>query len=73
MKEMRTKRKLARPQREEVISSLYEKIEDKEIWIPYLEVEQYAFSKTTKIVNAFHKQFSDLSVKFEEENTKKKR
>ncbi|MCT1903517.1 hypothetical protein [Oceanobacillus sojae] len=73
MKLRRTIRKLPPNQREEVISSLYGKIVDKEIWIPYHEVEKYTFSKISKIIKTFKKQFPELSAEFEAEHAKKKK
>lgn len=70
MKEKRTTRKLRPNQRDIVLSSLYEQIQSKDIWIPYDEVEKYAVSKTTKIVNSFKKQFPELSEEIESEHTK---
>lgn len=60
MKERRTTRKLPPNQRDIVISSLYELIQNREIWIPYGEVKKYVFSKTTKIIKSFKKQFPEL-------------
>ena len=71
MKERRTIRKLSPDHRDEVISSLYEQIQNREIWIPYDEVKRYAFSKTIKIVKSFKKQFPELSVEIEAEHAKK--
>ncbi|UOQ95098.1 hypothetical protein MUO14_09285 [Halobacillus shinanisalinarum] len=71
MKERRTTRKLPPEHRDAVISSLYEQIQNREIWIPYGEVEKYAFSKTTKIVKSFKKQFPMLSVEIEAEHVNK--
>ncbi|MBT2700959.1 hypothetical protein J7E79_27060 [Bacillus sp. ISL-40] len=67
MKERRTTRKLPPKYRDTVISSLYEEIQNKEIWIPYDEVEKYAFSKITKIVKSFKKQFPELCEEIEAE------
>ncbi|WP_079708017.1 hypothetical protein [Paraliobacillus ryukyuensis] len=72
MKAGQTIKKLPRTQREEVISSLYEKNEDKGIWIPYGEMENYTFSKILKIVKSFKKQFLELSTEIEAEHEKKK-
>ena len=66
MKERRTIRKLSPDHRDEVISSLYEQIQNREIWIPYHEVKKYVFSKTTKIVKSFKKQYPELSAEIEE-------
>lgn len=71
MKERRTTRKLSPDHRDTVISSLYEQIQNREIWIPYGEVKKYALSKTTKIVNSFKKQFPKLSEEIEAEHIKK--
>jgi hypothetical protein len=60
MKETHTIRKLSFDHRDIVISSLYEQIQNREIWIPYGEVGKYAFSKITKIVKSFKKQFLEL-------------
>lgn len=57
MKERCTTRKLPPEYRDMVISSLYEQIHNKGIWIPYSEVKKYAVSKTTKIVNTFKNNF----------------
>ena len=70
MKEKRTTRKLPPNQRDIVISSLYEKIQNREIWIPYGEIQKYVFSKTTKIVKSFKKQFPELSEEIESEYAK---
>ena len=71
MKERCTTRKLPSDHRDTVISSLYEQIQKKEIWIPYGEVKKYAFSKTTEIVKSFKKQFPELSEEIETEHSKK--
>ncbi|ASN05381.1 hypothetical protein [Virgibacillus necropolis] len=71
MKERRTTRKLPPNHRDTVISSLYEQIQNREIWIPYGEVKKYTFSKTTKIVKSFKKQFPKLSMEIEAEHAKK--
>jgi hypothetical protein len=68
MKERRTTRKLPPNQRDIVTSSLYEQIQNRGIWIPYGEVKKYIFSKTTKIVKSFKKQFPDLSQEIEAEH-----
>ncbi|WP_408008490.1 transposase [Pseudalkalibacillus sp. A8] len=65
MKERRTTRKLPPDQRDIVISSLYGQIQNREIWIPYDEVKKYVFSKTTKVVKSFKKQFPELSEEIE--------
>ena len=72
MKERRTTRKLSAHHRDEVISSLYKKNEDREIWIPYHEVERYAFSKITKIIKSFKKKYPELSTEIEAEHVRKK-
>lgn len=72
MKERRTTRKLPAHHRDEVISSLYKKIEEREIWIPYREVEKYAFSKITNIIKSFKKKYTELSTKIEAEHVRKK-
>ena len=61
MKERRTTIKLPPEHRDTVISALYDQIQKREIWIPYDEVKKYSFSKTTKIVKSFKKQFPKLS------------
>ena len=71
MIEKRTTRKLSPDYRDAVISFLYEQIQNREIWIPYDEVKKYAFSKTTKIVKSFKKQFPKLSEEIEAEHAKK--
>ncbi|MGC6584858.1 hypothetical protein ACPV3A_07795 [Paenibacillus sp. Dod16] len=71
MKERHTTRKLSPDHRDTVIASLYEQIQNREIWIPYGEVEKYVFSKTTKIVKSFKKQFPNLSEEIEAEHAKK--
>ena len=71
MKERRTTRKLSPDHRDAVISSLYEQIQNREIWIPYDEVKKYASSKTTKIVKSFKKQFPKLSEEIEAKHAKK--
>ncbi|SFD60446.1 hypothetical protein [Bacillus sp. UNCCL81] len=68
MKERRTTRKLPPDQRDTVISSLYEQIQNRDIWVPYSEVKKYAFSKTTKLVKSFKKQFTKLSEEIEAEH-----
>lgn len=60
MKERYTTRKLPAAERDAVISSLYDQIESREIWIPYAEVENYTISRTSKIVKSFKKQFPKL-------------
>src|SRR3954447_21149340 len=72
MKERRTTRKLPPNQRDIVASSLYAQIQNREIWIPYGEVKKYVFSKTTKIVKSFKKQFPELSGEIEAEHAIKK-
>ncbi|WP_312475098.1 hypothetical protein [Neobacillus sp.] len=67
LKERRTTRKLLPNYRDTVISSLYEQIQNREIWIPYDEVEKYAFSKITKIVKSFKKRFPELCEEIEAE------
>lgn len=71
MKERRTTRKLPPYQRDTVISTLYEQIQDRGIWIPYGEVKKYAFRKTTKMVKSFKKQYPKLSAEIEAEHTRK--
>ena len=71
MKERRTTRKLPPDHRDAVIASLYEQIQNREIWIPYGEVKKYVFSKTTKIVKSFKKQFPKLSDEIEAEHSNK--
>jgi hypothetical protein len=71
MKERRTTRKLPPDHRDMVISSLYEHIQNKDIWIPYSEVEKYVFSKITKIVKSFKMQFPELYTEFEADYLKK--
>ncbi|TFJ90671.1 hypothetical protein [Lentibacillus salicampi] len=68
MKEIRTTRKLPPRHRDTVISSLYEQIQDREIWIPYGEVKKYTYSKTTKMVKLFRKRFPKLSEEIESEH-----
>jgi hypothetical protein len=72
IKERRTTKKLPPNQRDIVTSSLYAQIQNREIWIPYGEVKKYVFSKTTKIVKSFKKQFSELSEEIEAEHAVKK-
>jgi hypothetical protein len=72
MKERHTTKKLPPNQRDIVTSSLYAQIQNREIWIPYGEVKKYVFSKTTKIVKSFKKQFPELSEEIEAENAIKK-
>jgi hypothetical protein len=60
MREIGITKKLPPDHRNTVILSLYEQIQNREIWIPYRKVEKYVFSKTTKIVKTFNKQFSEL-------------
>lgn len=71
MKERRTTIKLPSEHRDRVISSLYEQIQNRKIWIPYSEVKKYVFSKTTMIVTSFKKQLSKLSEEIEAEHAKK--
>ncbi len=70
MEEIRTTRKLPPHHRDTVISSLYEQIRDREIWIPYDEVKKYTFGKTAKMVKSFKKQFPELSKEIEAEHAK---
>lgn len=70
MKEIRTTRKLSPNLRDTVISYLYEQIQNRQIWIPYGEVKKYAFSKTTKIVESFKKQYPELYREIEAEHAK---
>ncbi|MGF6949054.1 hypothetical protein QF028_001559 [Neobacillus sp. B4I6] len=71
MKEIGTTKKLTPDHRKTVISSLYEKIQNREIWIPYGEVEKYANSKITKIVKALKKEIPKLNEDIEAEYAKK--
>jgi hypothetical protein len=73
MKEKRTTRKLKPDQRDIVISHLYDQIQSREIWIPYGEVKKYVYSKTTKIVKSFKKQFPELSEQIESEHDMKQK
>lgn len=73
MKETHTTKKLLPNQRDEVISSLYEKIQQRGIWIPYHEIERYTFSEIAKIVRTFKKQFQKLSIEIEAKHAKNKR
>ena len=68
----RTVGKLPRAARDEVISDLYEKIKEREIWIPYGEVKKFACSRTRKVVNRFSKKHAELTRQFEEEHLQKK-
>jgi len=72
MKERRTTRKLPANHRDEVISFLYEKIQQREIWIPYREVEKYTFSKIANIIKSFQKRHPELSAEIEAEHVRKK-
>ena len=65
MKERRTTRKLPSEHCNTVISSLYEQIQNRKIWIPYGEVKKYAFSKSTKKVKSLMNQFPKFSEKIE--------
>lgn len=71
MKEIHTTRKLLPEHRDIVISSLYKQTQNKELWISSGEVEKYGFSKITKIVKSFKKQFPELSKKIEVDYLKK--
>jgi hypothetical protein len=71
MKEIHTTRKLHPDHRNTVISSLYEQIQNKDIWIPYGEVEKYVFSEITKIVKSFEKQYPELYKEIEADYIKK--
>lgn len=73
MIERRTTRKLPAKYRDGVIEDLYEAIQGRDIWIPYIEVEKYAYSKITKAVNAFLKQFPEMYTEFEEEHLQQKK
>ena len=44
---------------------------NREIWIPYDKVKKYVFSKTTKTVKSFKKQFPKLSEEIEAEHANK--
>src|SRR5690625_3113370 len=72
MKERRTTRKLPANHRDEVISSLYKKIEEREIWILYHELEKYTFSKITNIIKSFKKKYPELCTEIETEHVRKK-
>src|SRR5690625_8034450 len=50
MKEICTTGKLSPHHRDTVISSLYEQIRDREIWIPYDKVKKYIFNTTTQYI-----------------------
>ena len=56
--------------RDEVISSLHEQIQNKEIWIHYDEVKKYAFSKNSKIVKSFKKQIPNMGAEIESDEIK---
>lgn len=71
MKERRTSGKLTPEHRDTVISALYDQIQNREIWIPYEEVKKYVFSKTSKIIKSFKKQFPKLSEEIETEHANK--
>jgi len=60
MKESRITNKLPPNHRDSVISYQYEQIQNRKIWIPYDEIEKYAFSKITKIVKSFKQPFPEL-------------
>jgi hypothetical protein len=55
MSESGTTKKLSPDNFNTVISSLYEQIQNREIWIPHGELKKYANGKITKIVNSFKK------------------
>src|SRR5699024_12663211 len=71
MKERCTTRKLPGNHRDEVISSLYKKFEEREIWILYHEVEKYKFSKITNIIKSFMKKYPELSTEIKIECVRK--
>lgn len=72
MKEKCTTKKLPPEHREEEISSLYEKIQQRDIWIPYHEVEKLTYSSTAKIVTSFKRKFPALTTEIEAEHATKK-
>src|SRR5699024_3547834 len=65
MKERRTTRKLPGNHRDEVIASLYKKIEESGIWTPYQELEKYTFSKIPNNIKSFKKKYPELSTELE--------
>ncbi|KAA0560091.1 hypothetical protein ACQCWA_23635 [Rossellomorea aquimaris] len=65
MIERHTTRKLPPNHRDAIISSLYDQIQSRNIWIPYDEIRKYTFSKTTKIVKSFKKHFPELCEEIE--------
>jgi hypothetical protein len=71
MKERHTTKKLSPYHRDIVVSSLYEQIQNRDIWIPYREVEKYAFSKITKIIKSFKKQFPGFCKEIEADYVKR--
>ncbi|MGE7219286.1 hypothetical protein ACQKJC_22645 [Priestia koreensis] len=73
MIERRTTRKLPPKQRDAVIEALYEAIQRRDIWIPYMDVEKHAYSKIIKAVNAFPKRYPEMYNDFEEEHIQRKR
>lgn len=49
-------RKPTKPEIDTIVDSVYEKIEEAQIWIPYHEVRRYMSSKQTKFWNQWLKQ-----------------
>ncbi len=49
-------RKPTKPEIDAIVDSVYEKIEEAQIWIPYHEVRRYMSSKQTKFWNQWLKQ-----------------
>jgi len=72
MKERRTTGKLPHNQLGEVITLFYWKIEEREIWIPYHEVESYTFSKIANTIKSFKKKHPELSTEIGAEHVRKK-
>lgn len=73
MIERRMTRKFPPKQRDTFIEALSEAIQGRDIWISYIEVEKYAYSKIRKAVNDFPKRYPEMSKNFEEEHIERKR
>ena len=73
MNESGTTKKLSPDNFNTVISSLYEQIQNREIWIPYGELEKYANGKITEIVKSFNKDSGLFSEEIKVEYAKERK
>lgn len=55
MEERGTTQPLPKKVRDEVIDEVYEAIQERDIWIPFYEVEKFCFGKIRRTVNKYAK------------------